>query len=618
MVSCRNLRWPKNDVRLQINKLNVIQSCSVRTVKLSINNDVNEVLAASSQLSPQVNNSVCPISSRTRRNVVGNYEYVSIPIIPRIKKKPSAEKSKNSLVMGSQQKSPIKGSPERQHGCLANDVEGTPDNEIVVKNRFGMPLTPQTPDSVATFTGNELDLDNDTEIKFTAQYGPLVEERELNGTPDINQNLSLGVNMNSAMVLLQQKDEEIAQLTREKDVEIESLKLEIKKLKAETADLKRKLEAFKLDWSDEVFAGNETGPQTCAKSDSSLPPMRRRLRTQSETQCDSIENSVKNNRNKRKVVFVQQEEATSETAPQEHIIHVTSTLENTGRVSERNMISGEPKCALNEFDELFQPEQLENHSENDSGVEVDARCDSRNGPRKLRNRKRQKSSMSPDPCQTHSPSFAVNETKSISSSHTVSPIPPRREIKSCKYGKFCVDKSRNEGVCKVGFAYPQRPDELLTDPSAEPPDELNHAFKPEELALLPMYGQFRIKEIPSLNISLVPKNFTSDMTVKKCQERHESHEGQEKLRKKWADSRDRQIEMHENLMKRQKSCSNLDHLTVPHCDRSFARDPEGITDVEVSNDVPVSAFGANVPYVESRSFSLEWFNVKKYNLPKWR
>ena len=611
MVSCSDLRWPKNDVRLQINRLKVIQGCSVKTVKLNIYNGVIQTPTPSPSppahgVSPSevISDQLCPISARTRRNnAEGVVQHISLPMAIRVRKTPEKRKSQ-PITKGSNQP---KQSEATVSGIPARPLSGTWTEKI---NESSIAI-PQFSDSVVV-TSDTSDVDvmhDDAEIDFGKKLSESQEE-DLMHTPDINQNLSL--DMTSAMLLLQQKDGEIAQLRKEKNCEIECLKLEIAQLKVETAELKRKLEAFKLDWTEDVFpVGEETEPQNYINS-KIQPPVKRRLRTQSETQCELRE--TQKNRSKRKVVFFQQEQnADSATA------NVT-TAENVKCISVDNLSSREIKDVnvVHRFSE-FQPERdaLENHSENDSGVEVDARCEHRNSTfRKLRNRKRQKS-LGPS-CKAYTAfrgEDGDSEIKSISSSSNISQISQRRGMKSCKYGKLCVDKSKNDGICKVSFPYPQRPGVFQYD--AMETDELNYTFQPEELALLPMYGQYRIKEISPLNTKLTPKNLASDMTAKKCQERHEYHEGQEKLRKKWADSRERQIEMHENLMKRQKSSNTLlDHLTVPQCDRSFARDPEGITDVEVSNEVPVSAFGANVPYLESKNFSLEWFNAKKYKFPK--
>ena len=188
---------------------------------------------------------------------------------------------------------------------------------------------------------------------------------------------------------------------------------------------------------------------------------------------------------------------------------------------------------------------------------------------------------------------------------TTTCFPPKRNEDICKYGKFL---QKQEGIMKVNFDYPQT---VHTCIEAKMFD-LNNIYKPEEMVLFPMYNKFRVSDISPIRKPV--KNMDNDMTNKTCLDRHEPHENQEKLRKKWADNRDRQIELHEQLMKRQK-VSAYDILGIAEPEQTFVQDVQQIEEVEVSNSLPVSAFGANISQIKCESFSLSWFNAKKYKPP---
>ena len=182
-------------------------------------------------------------------------------------------------------------------------------------------------------------------------------------------------------------------------------------------------------------------------------------------------------------------------------------------------------------------------------------------------------------------------------------FPPKRDESVCKYGKFSVSKDK---VMKTAFDYPQRD---IKNPGLW---QLRNFYKPEELTLFPMHSQYR--EIKIAPLTKIPNGSDNDMRIKDCQERHESFESQEKLRKKWADNRDRQLELHEQLMKRQK-VSAYDILGIAVPEQTFVHNVDEIEQIEVSDFVPVSGFGANVSEIKCEPFSLPWFNPKKYKLP---
>ncbi|XP_027048392.1 uncharacterized protein LOC113675986 [Pocillopora damicornis] len=104
--------------------------------------------------------------------------------------------------------------------------------------------------------------------------------------------------------------------------------------------------------------------------------------------------------------------------------------------------------------------------------------------------------------------------------------------------------------------------------------------------------------------------------------RHMKHEVEERRRKRWDIQHMRAMQAHQNLEKKSRDreearlkgkrsgCKDEDCKNI----ESFLPPPEDVMAVEVSDTVPVVAFGFPVPLFQEREFEIPWFSLDKREL----
>lgn len=103
--------------------------------------------------------------------------------------------------------------------------------------------------------------------------------------------------------------------------------------------------------------------------------------------------------------------------------------------------------------------------------------------------------------------------------------------------------------------------------------------------------------------------------------RHMKHELEEKRRKRWDLQHMRAMQAHQNLEKKCRDREEarlkgkkLEYKDNAKCMQSFLPAPEDVMAVEVSDTVPVVAFGYPVPLFHNREFEVPWFSLDKREL----
>ncbi len=381
---------------------------------------------------------------------------------------------------------------------------------------------------------------------------------------DVNQN-DTGIDLQMALKVLS-----------EKSCEIEKEKCEMSLLKKDNESLKKRLIYF-----EEKLC---TGVAISTSADDSLLTDDEQQHSAQSFKCSSKIVSTaplasSSNSKEARAPLPPTELLQSATEPTEAIKHAVNSVSNV-----IDLIS--PK--------VLHTDKLETdaNSEDDSGIEVDVKLDLN---------AIQSNHLSPLMAS------ASNTTpRSLSRTLIAGPIsaPPGRNPQLCKYGR--LSSGNKDRMCRVSFQYPQS---VPLDDSEI--SQLKNSFKKDEMYLFPLYNQFRLKKpFSPLTRRNAPKTCDNDMTLETCVARHEPLENGEKLRKKWADNRDRQLQQHEALKRRQKRTA-YEMLGLTEPERTFQFDASQISQVEVAQTVPLSAFGHNVPYLTSKCFFLPWFRPNK-------
>jgi hypothetical protein len=108
------------------------------------------------------------------------------------------------------------------------------------------------------------------------------------------------------------------------------------------------------------------------------------------------------------------------------------------------------------------------------------------------------------------------------------------------------------------------------------------------------------------------KSATEDISDEAIQKRHAKFEVDERRRKKWDAQRIREQKNIERLRKRhlKEEYPELVQPTIkiPKTITSFFPNPESIKFIQISDDLPVSAFGEQIPKLQPKDFCLPWLS----------
>jgi male-specific lethal 1 len=105
---------------------------------------------------------------------------------------------------------------------------------------------------------------------------------------------------------------------------------------------------------------------------------------------------------------------------------------------------------------------------------------------------------------------------------------------------------------------------------------------------------------------------TEDISDEAFQKRHQKYEIDERRRKKWDQQRIREQKNIERLRKRhlkeEYGETSAVAAKVPKVMNSFFPDIEAIKFIQISDDLPISAFGEQIPKLQPKDFSLPWLS----------
>ncbi|KAL8623215.1 hypothetical protein ACOMHN_041907 [Nucella lapillus] len=115
-------------------------------------------------------------------------------------------------------------------------------------------------------------------------------------------------------------------------------------------------------------------------------------------------------------------------------------------------------------------------------------------------------------------------------------------------------------------------------------------------------------EIPGWRVNVLTNRYqlegTENITDEAYQKRHQRHELEEKRRKRWDIQRLREQRVFEKLRGKEEAATN----SAVNCQafKSFLPTMEDLTHVEISESVPIMAFGQAIPHVQPSEFELPW------------
>lgn len=139
-------------------------------------------------------------------------------------------------------------------------------------------------------------------------------------------------------------------------------------------------------------------------------------------------------------------------------------------------------------------------------------------------------------------------------------------------------------------------------------EEIQKGFDDIHLEI-PRWVEVDLPSTPSSEIENLPVEDVSDEAFLK---RHQKYEVDERRRKKWDQQRIREQKNIERLRKRHLKEEYPEVASVsakiPKVMKSFFPDVETIKFIQISDDLPISAFGEQIPKMQPKDFSLPWLS----------
>lgn len=139
-------------------------------------------------------------------------------------------------------------------------------------------------------------------------------------------------------------------------------------------------------------------------------------------------------------------------------------------------------------------------------------------------------------------------------------------------------------------------------------EEIQKGFDDINLEV-PNWIEVDLPTTPTEEIENLPTEDVSDEAFLK---RHQKYEVDERRRKKWDQQRIREQKNIERLRKRHLKEEYPEIATVaakvPKVMTSFFPDIETIKFIQISDDLPISAFGEQIPKLQPKDFSLPWLS----------
>ncbi|XP_022096751.1 male-specific lethal 1 homolog isoform X2 [Acanthaster planci] len=195
-----------------------------------------------------------------------------------------------------------------------------------------------------------------------------------------------------------------------------------------------------------------------------------------------------------------------------------------------------------------------------------------------------------------------------SASRTKEERPPKREERTLRkdsQGSKAKEDKRNGGeperggvkgeqYLKTEVIYPCLSDLRVMDPDPALPE-----------------GQTEV-QVPSWRINILSSSncaeIVEDLEETTFERRHQKYEVAEQKRKRWDIQRVRELREHERLEQKmlRREYGNWDDVL-----KTFYPEPSDACQLQVSDTIPLVAFGVQVPVAKDGEFELPWFDVNK-------
>lgn len=146
------------------------------------------------------------------------------------------------------------------------------------------------------------------------------------------------------------------------------------------------------------------------------------------------------------------------------------------------------------------------------------------------------------------------------------------------------------------------------------PEEFDNTYKEGVCLEVPRWIEVELPTTPTKEIENLPSEDISDEAFQK---RHLKYEADERRRKKWDQQRIREQKNIERLKKRHlkeeyAEMMSLNNKVKPTM-TSFFPDVKTIKFIQISDDLPISAFGEQIPKLTPKDFSLPWMSEEIEN-----
>lgn len=145
-------------------------------------------------------------------------------------------------------------------------------------------------------------------------------------------------------------------------------------------------------------------------------------------------------------------------------------------------------------------------------------------------------------------------------------------------------------------------------------EEFDKTYKEGVCLEVPRWKEFELPASPTKEIENLPAEDISDEAIQK---RHLKYEADERRRKKWDQQRIREQKNIERLKKRHLKEEYAEMMSlnnkVKKSMTSFFPDIKTIKFIQISDDLPICAFGQQIPKLTPKDFSLPWMSEEVDN-----
>lgn len=145
-------------------------------------------------------------------------------------------------------------------------------------------------------------------------------------------------------------------------------------------------------------------------------------------------------------------------------------------------------------------------------------------------------------------------------------------------------------------------------------EEFDKTYKEGVCLEVPRWTEVELPTTPTKEIENLP---VEDISDEAFQKRHLKYEADERRRKKWDQQRIREQKNIERLKKRHLKEEYAEMMSlnnkVKKTMSSFFPDIKSIKFIQISDDLPVTAFGEQIPKLTPKDFSLPWMSEEVDN-----